>query len=373
MEPPSLTLGIEEEYQVVDPETGELASFAWEAVDDERIVPGQVKPELLTSMVEIGTGVCDTPRRAGRELRQLRRKLAGMAGDRGLALAAAGTHPSSSWEEQEITPQERYLGLATDYQDVARRLLIFGMHVHVGVSGDELRVEAMNAARYFMPHILALTTSSPFWRGRETGLQSYRTAVWSQFPRSGVPPVFSTWDDYANLRDELVQTGCIEDASKIYWDVRPHHEFGTLEFRFPDVCTRVEDAICVAALLQAVVARLWRLRRDNLSFRIYPAELIQENMWRAARYGIEGQLVDFGKGEEVPVPELIRELVEEFLADVVDALGTREEVTHAYEILDRGTSAERQLAVYAETGSLAAVVDDLVRTTLAGVDPQTTA
>lgn len=367
MKPPSLTLGVEEEYQVLDPETRELHSFVFEDTGEDLVLE-DVKRELHRSNLEIGTRVCETPAEVASELRRLRGRVRDLAASRGLAVAAAGTHPFSSWEEQEITPLDRYLGHESDYQDVSRRLLIFGMHVHVGIEDPDFRIDALNVARYFMPHLLALTTSSPFWRGRDTGLKSYRTAVWGQFPRSGVPRAFESWGSYERLVGELVETGCIDDGSKIYWDVRPHHALPTLEFRFADVCTRIEETVCVAALLQAIVAKLWKLRADNLTFRVYPSELIAENRWRAARYGIEGRLVDFGKMKEVPVPALVEELVEDFLGDVLDELGTRREAETAYRILEEGTSADRQLARYRETGDLTAVVDGLIEESLEGVD-----
>lgn len=367
LEPPSLTLGVEEEYQILDPETRELHSFVLEDAGDDLVLE-EVKRELHRSNLEIGTRVCATPAEVRDELTRLRGRVRDLAAGRGLSMAAAGTHPFSSWQEQEITPMDRYLGLETDYQDVSRRLLIFGMHVHVGIEDPDFRIDAMNVARYFMPHLLALTTSSPFWRGRETGLKSYRTAVWGQFPRSGVPRTFGSWGAFERLVKDFVETGCIDDGSKIYWDVRPHHALPTLEFRFADVCTRIEETVCIAALLQAIVARLWELRSQNLTFRVYPVELVAENKWRAARYGIDGRLVDFGKMEEVPLPELIEELIDVFLGDVLDRLGTRPEAEIAYRILEEGTSADRQLARYRETGDLRAVVDGLMEESLEGVD-----
>lgn len=366
LEPPSLTLGVEEEYQILDPETRELHSFVLEDAGDDLVLE-EVKRELHRSNLEIGTRICETPAEVGEELVRLRRRVRDLAASRGLAMAAAGTHPFSSWMDQEITPMDRYLGHETDYQDVSRRLLIFGMHVHVGIEDRDFRIDAMNVARYFMPHLLALTTSSPFWRGRETGLKSYRTAVWGQFPRSGVPRTFESWGSFERLIGDLVETGCIDDGSKIYWDLRPHHALPTLEFRFADVCTRIDETVCVVALIQAIVAKLWELRKKNQTFRVYPVELVAENKWRAARYGIDGRLVDFGKMEEVPLSELIEELVDDFLADVLDRLGTRREAEVAYRILEEGTSADRQLARYRETGDLTAVVDGLVEESQEGV------
>jgi carboxylate-amine ligase len=367
MKPPSLTIGIEEEYQIIDPETRELRSYITEILLEDDLVLREVKPELHQSIVEVGTTVCQTPGQARAELLRLRGLVRRLAKKKDLAIAAAGTHPFSSWVDQEITPLERYIGVKQDMQDLAQQLLIFGTHVHIGIEDREFLIDAMNVSRYFLPHLLCLTSSSPFWVGRNTGLKSYRSVIFRNFPRTGVPRVMQSYGDYAYLIERLVQTRCIPDASKIYWDVRPHHSYPTLEFRFADVCTRVEEAVCLAALLQAIVAKLWKLRRDNTTFRVYPSDLIEENKWRAVRYGLDGRLIDFGKERESPARELIIELVDWFIADVVDELGSRTEVEYAYTILERGSSADRQLAVYRETGDLKAVVDSLVRETEEGL------
>ena len=280
-----------------------------------------------------------------------------------MTIAAAGTHPFSSWQQQQGTPLERYLGVKEELQDLADRLLIFGTHVHIGVEDPEFRIDCLNAARYVLPHILCLSTSSPFWSGRKTGLHSYRSIVFKNFPRSGVPRVFSSNADYLDLVDTLVRTKSIPDASKLWWDVRPHYKYPTLEFRNCDVCTRVDEAICVAAILQAVVAKMWKLRRDNLSFRVYRSELIEENKWRAVRWGLKGKLIDFGKRQELPAPVLIKELIEWFLGDVIDELGTRKEIEYAYRIIEEGSSADRQLARFKETGDLRSVVDLIIAET----------
>jgi carboxylate-amine ligase len=252
-------------------------------------------------------------------------------------------------------------------QDLAQQLLIFGTHVHIGIEDREFLIDALNVARYFLPHLLCLTSSSPFWLGRNTGLKSYRSVVFRNFPRTGVPRIMQSYGDYEDLVDRLVTTRCIPNASKIYWDVRPHHSYPTLEFRFADVCTRVDEAVCLAALLQAIIAKLWKLRRDKMTFRVYASDLIEENKWRAVRYGLSGRLIDFGKERECPARELIVELIEWFIADVVDERGRRAEVEYADPIMEHGSSADRQLAVYAETGDLKAVVDSLVRETAEGL------
>jgi glutamate---cysteine ligase / carboxylate-amine ligase len=367
MKPPSLTLGIEEEYQIIDPETRELRSYITEILDRDHLVLGEVKPELHQSMVEIGTKVCRTPAEVRAELVRLRGMVMQLAGKDGLVIAAAGTHPFSSWITQEITPLDRYMGVREDLADLAQQLLIFGTHVHVGIEDRDFLIDAMNVARYFVPHVLTLSTSSPFWMGRETGLKSYRSIIFRNFPRTGIPPVIDSWTDYASLVDTLVRTGCVPNASKVWWDIRPNHSYPTLEFRVCDVCTRIEEAVCVAAILQAIVAKLWKLRQDNMTFRVYPTALIEENKWRAVRYGLDGRLIDLGKQQELAAAALVRELLEWFVDDVVDELGSRAEVEYAFHILEHGTSADRQLARYHETGDLKAVVDSLIAETAEGV------
>ena len=367
MKPPSLTIGIEEEYQIIDPETRELRSYITEILDHDHLILGEIKPELHQSIVEVGTTVCTTPAQTRQELRRLRGMVMELADRKNLKVVAAGTHPFSSWMTQEITPLERYLGVKQDMADLAQQLLIFGTHVHIGIEDREFLIDAMNVARYFVPHILCLTSSSPFWMGRNTGLKSYRSVIFRNFPRTGIPRVMRDWADFQYLTENLVKTRCIPDGSKIYWDLRPHHAYPTLEFRFLDVCTRVEEAVCVAAILQAIIAKVYKLRRDNMTFRVYPGDLIEENKWRAVRYGLQGQLIDMGKQEELPARALIREILEWFVDDVVDELGSRAEVEYALRILQEGSSADRQLAVFERTGSLHAVVDHLIAETEEGI------
>jgi carboxylate-amine ligase len=368
MKPPSLTIGIEEEYQIIDPNTRELRSYITQLLEADKLqLREQVKAELHQSMVEVGTEVCRTPAEARAELVRLRRHIIELAGHNGLVIAAAGTHPFSSWLKQEITPFERYVGVKEDMADLAQQLLIFGTHVHVGIEDREFLIDAMNVARYFMPHVLCLAASSPFWEGRRTGLQSYRSIIFRSFPRSGIPPVFGSWGELDYLVETLVKTRCIPDGTKLWWDIRPNWRYPTLEFRICDVCTRVDEAICMAAIFQAMIAKLWKLRRDNMTFRVYPTALIEENKWRAVRYGLGGRLMDLGKQEEMPARALIREFIEWFLGDVLDELGTRKEVEYAFRILDEGNSAERQERVFERTGDLRAVVDHMVKETREGV------
>ena len=368
MKAPSLTLGIEEEYQIIDPQTRELRSYITQILDEGRLIlREQVKPELHQSMVEIGSSVCQTPAELRNDLVRLRGAIMELAAKNGLKIAAAGTHPFSSWMTQEITPQERYMGVKQDMQELAQRLLIFGTHVHVGIEDREFLIDAMNVVRYLLPHMLCLSTSSPFWMGRQTGLKSYRSIIFRNFPRSGIPRVFQSWADFSYLVDTLVHTNSIPDGSKIWWDVRPNQSYPTLEFRICDVCTRVDEAVCIVAIFQAIIAKLWKLRRDNMTFRVYPFDLIEENKWRAVRYGLDGKLLDLGKQEQLPARDLIRELIEWFIGDVVDELGSRKEVEYAYRILEEGSSADRQLATYQQTGDLKDVVDQLVHETAEGI------
>ena len=369
MKAPSLTLGIEEEYQIIDPQSRELKSYITEILSGDSMILDEVKPELHQSMVEIGSRVCRTPQELRGELVRLRGMVMDLAGKNGLVIAAAGTHPFSCWTKQEITPLERYIGVRQDLQDLAQQLLIFGTHIHIGIEDRDFMIEAMNVSRYLLPHVLALSTSSPFWQARRTGLKSYRSIVFRNFPRTGVPPILESYSDYEELLGVLVNTGCVPDGSKIWWDARPHHAYPTLEFRVCDVCTRVEEAVCLASILQAIIAKVWKLRRDNLTFRLHSSALVEENKWRAVRFGLDGNLIDFGKEKEQPARELITEMLEWFVDDVVDELGSRREVEYAFEIMRGGTSADRQLATYDRTGDLRGVVDRVVSETAEGVRP----
>jgi carboxylate-amine ligase len=361
------TLGIEEEFQIVDPATRELRSHVAEILEEGTMLLGeQIKPEMIQSMIEVGTGICRNIQEARADITRLRSIISGLARKNGLVIVAASTHPISRWQDQKIFDDERYELLVQELQTVARSLLIFGLHVHVGVADRERSVHIMNAARYFLPHVLALSTSSPFWMAHNTGLKSYRSEVFKQFPRTDIPDHFDSHVSFMRYVDLLVKTGCIDNGKKIWWDIRPHPFFPTLEFRVCDIPTRVDDTIAIAALFQAIVAKLNTLIERNLGFRLYRRMLIQENKWRAVRYGLEGKLIDFGKQKEVPVRDLILELLE-FVDDVLDPLGSRKEVEHIHTILERGTSADEQLKIYHETNDLNAVVDRLVERTVENV------
>jgi carboxylate-amine ligase len=369
---PSFTLGIEEEFQTVDPVTRDLRSH----IHEEIIAKGRlqlserVKPEMHQSVVEVGTGICRTIDEAKREVFELRRHMVRVAEEAGLRLAAAGTHPFADWHAQGIFPDARYHTIVEDMQQVARANLIFGLHVHVGIEDKETTIHLMNAARYFLPHLLALSANSPFWLGRNTGLMSYRCKVFDKFPRTNIPDYFPSWGEYENVVNLLIRTNCIDNAKKIWWDIRPHPFFGTLEFRVCDIPMRAQETVTLAALMQAIIVKLWRLHSQNMGFRLYRRMLIMENKWRASRYGMTGKLIDFGKQEEVPVRDLIEELLQ-FVDDVVDELGSRKEVEYIRTMLDMGSGAQRQLKVFHETnGDLKAVVDYIIAETRVGLDAE---
>jgi carboxylate-amine ligase len=329
MSRPSFSIGIEEEYQTIDPVTRDLRSH----IDLEILQKGKtllaerVKPEMHQSVVEIGTGVCRNIKEAKEEIRGIRRHIITLARQNGLQLAAGGTHPFANWMNQEIYPDERYRTIVEDLKMVARANLIFGLHVHIGVEDRETAIHLMNGARYFLPHILALSTNSPFWLGMDTGMRSYRCKVFDKFPRTNIPDLYSSWAEFENYVNLLIGTNCIDNAKKIWWDIRPHPHFPTLEFRICDMPMRLDESIAIAALCQAVIASLYKLHERNLSFRLYSRALIMENKWRAARYGLDGKLIDFGKQAEVPVRDLIGEILE-FVSDSIDELGSSEEIAY---------------------------------------------
>ena len=381
-----LTLGIEEEYQIVHPETRDLHSYVQELLEQGRLIfpEEELKPEFMQSQIEVGSQVCRNVKELRQEGRRLRRTVGTLAEKKGMKIAAASTHPFASWLDQDVNAGERYREVLDKMRGVAERLLTFGMHVHIGFGNApenrDRMIEIMNQLRYFLPHILALTTSSPFWQGRNTGLKSYRSVVFEMLPRTGIPAHFESYSEYTTLVQTLGQVGSTvdaegnPDATKIWWDVRPHPNFGTLEIRISDICTSLDDAVAVAALIQALVAKLLKLRKNNISWRRYRQHHIMENKWRAMRYGIHGKLVDFGIKEEVPMNFLAEELLE-LVDDVVDDLGSRKEVEHIETILTRGTSADRQLEVYktaleeglSEEDALKHIVDFLTTETMRGI------
>ncbi len=372
-EEPSWTMGIEEEYLIVERETGALVAQPpglLERVADLR--HGLVGRELFDSQLEIGTVVCEDVRHLRADIGLLRIAVTEAAEEFGLAPIAASTHPFAKWEQQQFTDNERYRALVQDLQYTTRRLVISGLHVHVGIEDPELRIDLMGQVSYFLPHLLALSTSSPFWSGQDTGLKSYRTSVFHAVPRTGLPEKFESWAEFERHVDVLVRAGIIEDSSKIWWDIRPSKRYPTLELRVTDLPTRMEDTIAIAAAYVCLLRMLWRLKRENQRWRGYANFLVAENIWRAQRYGITGTLLDLGSGELVPVAELAAEMVELVRPDA-EALGCTEELEHIGTICERGTSADRQLAVYREAlgqdatedEALRAVVDALMADTLA--------
>jgi carboxylate-amine ligase len=365
------TLGIEEEFQIIDPETRELRSHIQQILDGGKmILKEQVKPELHQSVVELGTEICSDARSARRQVVNLRSELAKLAARDGLQIASAGTHPFSHWMDQLITAHERYATIVKDMQQVARVNLIFGLHVHVGIPDREEGIDIMNQARYFLPHLYALSVNSPFWLGQNTGLKAYRQMIFDRFPRTGIPDAFDNLGEYEDYLKLLVSTNCIDNAKKIWWDVRLHPFFDTIEFRICDAQSRVDDTIALVALMQAIVFKLQKLRRDNVTFRSYPRRLIDENRWRASRYGLDGKLIDFGRKCEVEERELLNEMLE-FISTEIEELGNEAEIAHIERIMREGTGADRQLAVWERTQDMKAVVDQIVAETNEGLTPTT--
>ncbi len=365
---PSFTIGIEEEYQTIDPETRDLRSHIHtEILPQGRLrMEERVKAEMHQSVVEVGTRVCTNMRDAKEDLFDLRRQMIGLARENGLVLVAGATHPFADWRVQEIYPDDRYKQVVEDLQLVARANLIFGLHVHIGIEDREAAIRIMNSMRYFLPHILALSTNSPFWMGMNTGLKSYRAKVFDKFPRTNLPDSFSSWSEFEDFVNLLIRTNSIDNAKKIWWDIRPHPFFSTVEVRICDIPMRAHETIALAALIQATAAKLWQLHAHNQDYRQYSRALLMENKWRAVRYGLDGKLIDFGKQQEVPERELILEYLD-FVEDVVEELDCREEISYVHTILKEGTGADRQLKKFAETNDLKTVVDYMAEETRMGL------
>ena len=361
------TLGIEEEFQILDGDALTLKSQMSKIVDGGKVVlKERIKEEMHQSVVEMGTNVCENINQARDEVSYLRQQVIELADKEGLKVGAAGTHPFSHWSEQLITPNPRYDQLIEEMKDVARGNLIFGMHVHVAIPNREDGLHIMNIARYFLPHLYALSTNSPFWEARETGFKSFRSKIFDKFPRTGIPPYFASVAEYDNFVELLVRTNCIDNGKKIWWDIRLHPFYPTVEFRVCDMVMTVDEVVCIAALMQSIIAKLYKLHRMNQSFRSYRRILLNENKWRAARWGIDAKLIDFGKEEEVPFNTLVQELLE-FIDDVVDDLGCRKEVNYVHQMLEQGSGADRQLKVYKKTKDLKKVVEYVVKQTAKGL------
>jgi len=357
----NFTLGIEEEYMVIDPTTRELKSHEQKIVTEgQKVIRDKVKAEMHQAVVEVGTDICADIHEARKDVSTLRKTISNIAGDLGLQIGASGTHPFSDWERQLITDHVRYSEIVNELQEAARSNLIFGLHVHVGMESREMANHIANSTRYFLPHVYALSTNSPFWEGRLTGYKSYRTKVFDKFPRTGIPEYFESIEAYDNFVKLLVKTNCIDNAKKIWWDLRVHPFFNTVEFRICDVPMTIDETMCIAALFQAICVKIYKLRMQNMNYIQYSRALINENKWRASRYGIDGHLIDFGKEEEVNTRALIYELLN-FVDDVVDPLGCREDAHYAEKLLQTGTGADRQLKVYQDSGQQLVPVVDYIR------------
>lgn len=373
---PQFTIGVEEEYLLVDKETRALVVDPPKSLlgECEELLDGQVTTELLQSQIEVGTKVCQNVQEAREDLARLRRSIIEVTDRHGIAPIASSTHPFSHWSEQKHTQKDRYESLTAEMQGAARRLVICGMHVHVGINDDALRIDLMNQAAYFLPHLLALSCSSPFWNGNDTGLKSYRLTIFDALPRTGLPEKFQSYAEYERHVEIMINAGVIEDSTKIWWDLRPSARFPTLETRIMDVCTRVDDAVALAAMLVCIMRMLYRLRLANQRWRTYTPMLVKENRWRAMRYSFDEGLIDFAKGEIVPFNELLDEILDLTYEDA-RALDCEAEVASVRDILSRGTSAHRQLKAHelstAAGGSreeaLIAVVDTLVADTAEGL------
>ena len=361
-------LGVEEEFQIVHAETRELHSYVSQLLDapEGSVLRERVRPEMHQSVVETGTGICKDIKKARAEITELRSELSALAKKGGMRIVAAGTHPFSDWKTQEITDRERYHSVVEDLQDVARANLVFGLHVHVGIKDKEVAMALANQVRYFLPHILALSTSSPFWLGRQTGLKSIRSEIFKRFPRTGIPGRFESFRSFESFVELLIKTGCIDNAKRIWWDVRCHPFFDTVEVRICDMTTSVNDTIGIAALIQALMGKLYLLYRRNLGFREYSHMLVEENKWRAVRYGLDGMLIDFGKREQLPTKLLVEELLD-FVSEAADIFQSQDELDRIRQICREGTSADKQIQVFKQTQSMRAVVDHLAAETIAGV------
>src|SRR5687768_12526382 len=363
----TFTLGVEEEYMVIDPVTKELKSHEQKIVQEgQKVIKDKVKAEMHQAVVEVGTDICADADEAFADVSLLRKTISDIATSLDLAMGASGTHPFSHWESQLITDHARYNEIVNELQEAARSNLIFGLHVHVGMQSREMANHIANSTRYFLPHIFALSTNSPFWEGRMTGYKSFRTKVFDKFPRTGIPDAFDSIEAYDNYVKLLIKTNCIDNAKKIWWDLRVHPFFNTVEFRICDVPMTVDETITIAALFQAICARIYKLRQQNMNFIQYSRALLNENKWRASRYGIDGCLIDFGKEEEINTRVLIYELLD-FVDDVVDELGSRHAINYITKLMEEGTGADRQLKVFQQTNSLVNVVDYIHSQFLSGV------
>ena len=361
------TIGIEEEYMVLDPVTRELKSHQQQIVQEgQKLIKDKVKAEMHQAVVEVGTDICADTDEALMDVSNLRKTISDIADSLGYWMGASGTHPFSHWESQLITEHARYSEIINELQEAARSNLIFGLHVHVGMEDRRMAMHIANSARYFLPHIFALSTNSPFWEGRLTGYKSFRTKVFEKFPRTGIPDCYDSIEDYDNYIKLLVKTNCIDNAKKIWWDLRVHPFFNTVEFRICDIPLTVKETVAIAGLFQAICAKLYKLRSQNLNFMMYSRALLNENKFRASRYGLDGKLIDFGKESEVDTKVLIYELLD-FIDDVIPELGSKHAISHVLQMLEKGTGADRQLKIYEDSQSLEKVVDHIHGRFLEGI------
>ncbi len=374
MNRPSFSIGIEEEYQTIDPVTRDLRSHIHSEIlpKAKLATMDRAKPELHQAVVEVGTRVCRDIQEAREDILDLRRQMITLTSESGMWLAAASTHPFADWKAQDIYPDDRYKQVVEDLQLIARANLVFGLHIHVGIEDRNTAIHIMNSMRYFLPHILALSSNSPFWEGMNTGFKSYRSKVFERFPRTNIPDVYANWAEYETFINLLVKTNCVDNGKKVWWDIRPHPFFNTLEVRVCDIPMRLDETMAIAALIQATVGMLYDLHARNKSYRIYSRALIMENKFRAARYGIDGKLIDFGREEEVPMRDLMLEYID-LISDAAKQLGCERDIAYIHEMLRMGTGADRQLRVYQETGDLKKVVDYIVAETRVGVMQETAA
>ena len=363
------TIGIEEEFQLVDRQTGQLSPGIQSILERGHAIFGeQIKAEMLQPTVELISDILPDIVTARKEMQVLRGRLARLAQEEGLALVSAGTHPTALWQDQLRSPHERYAQLEDELQDVARSILIFGQHIHIGVENQEAAVILMNQLRTWLPHLLALSSNSPFWAGRLTGLKSYRSVVWKPFPRSGVPEVFPSWRDFDSYVQDLIKTGSIDNGKRIWWDIRPHPFFSTIEFRIFDMPGTIDDTIAIAALCQALVAKLTRLNKAGMLTPMLSTHFIEENKWHAMRSGLDAEVIDYVQGRRHSMRESISELLD-FVDDVLDDLGSRHEINHLRGVLEdsHGTGADHQIAIYEQTGSIDAVIQFLMQQTMKGI------
>ena len=362
-----LNVGVEEEYQLVDPNTGELTSFVSEILNQgATLFRDDVKPELLQSQIEIGSKVCNTIDDLSVDLKRLRSIVKDYAIKNKCDIVAAGTHPFSHWRNQIVTDKDRYHGFMDSTQYVGKRMLIFGMHIHIGIEDKDLRIDVMNQMRYFMPHILALSSSSPMWQGNLTGFKSFRSIIFEDLPRTGIPEAFKSFSDYDNYVKTLIRCNSIDDPTKIWWDIRPHPNYPTLEFRICDCCTLIDDALTIAALIQALVGKLILLRKSNMTWRNYRGSLVNENKWRATKDGVNSKLIDFGSKSEVSYKELMAEMID-FIQETVDIFNTHQYIENIMNIINMGSSADRQIQVFRDSANPKDVVDTLIKETAIGL------